>query len=918
MALYRYFLIAIVLQLIVVSVGIGNPVTLASPETEDATKEVEEEKHIEFTLDNLFDNDELFGKTAKDVEWSHDGRYLAFRWNEEETDGVDIWLFDSESGETKRLTKPQTFASFEADAFEIVQANKEEEDEEEKKKNDGLPKYAGVSSYTWSENDYRLMLLYKNDLYLLHVEKDEIQRLTKTKEEEQNYEFTKEGDGFVYWRGGTLIRMKFGDSFIEEIYPTIPSDQHIEHKILSPDQKWMAIATSKSKGESEDKRVVGYVTYQGRFAEWKTHYRPLAEDREGPDKEKWIYLQKVHDRIKNGTEDQAVKVFHHEGGEKHLRITKPKWSKDSSKIVFNTYNPDTEEIIIYTAKIDSEEEARQVLFSRNSGNQRSPNRVNPQFTPDGKYIIATFDDSGFRQPWLINPITQGRFPLVRGQFDADVLSFEEEGQKVFVLANKIHPVKWDVYAVDIETSEMTRLTQKDGEYSDATVSQDGDQYAALFESWEKPKELAVGQVSSSTERLITDSHSQTIDQLNQLKPEMFSYKNRHGHTIHGMIFLPPHLKKEDRRPIMIYTYGGPLDAKSMVTYGGFGTYNYRFPMYMAKRHGYIAAVIDPRGSSNYGEVFESANWKQPGEPQVEDLSDGVKHILETYGGDPNRVALYGWSFGGFVTQMALYTEPDRFTVGMAGAGPTQWRNYYGSYTSVTISEFEEEEDEDKKFSLIPLAKNLEGRLMLLHGVEDTNVLFQDTVKVYQALMKAGKGDHVELVVDTTGGHHMGGDFDYNYIFWLFEDFLLRSLGNGLYNLAEEGTAISSSSHKMYPAQFGHDSDALTRWMAEEEDEEPWWQIDLGTPHPLIGAEMYWSRDGVKYQYKLEGSSDAKEWDLLVDRTENEVTDQKQRLYFEEEDLRYLRVTLTEVPEEAKPSFYEFRAYRAEAPKRVTE
>ncbi|MGC9328640.1 MAG: prolyl oligopeptidase family serine peptidase, partial [Candidatus Hinthialibacter sp.] len=683
------------------------------------------------TLENLFHNEKLFGKEPKDLAWSHDGAMLAYRWNVYNATGYDVWLYEAESGKTRQLTNVEMFASFEAEAQKIAEANRkkqEGEDEEKEETQDEkqpgpsgekIPDYSGVASFVWSETKTEMIVSYKNDLYWLDVKNDAIKRLTKTKEEERGFLFTKDGDGYIFWRGAAMIRVLFEDSFIEEIYPNIPEGRHADQLILSPDQKWLAIMASKSKNGNHSPRKVGYVSYKDRFAKWREHDRPLAEDPDPAQKEQWIYLQKVNDRIHSGTENAALEIFHHPGGDKKLQITTPDWSEDSDQIVFRSYDPQTEEIFIYTAKIDSTEKAKPIHHARNSGYVRSPNRIRPIFTPDGENVVAVFEDSGFRQPWMIDPIYQGKIPIVRGNFDALPIDYDEEGKVLFVLSNKEHPVRKDLYAVTMETGEMERITLKDGVYSDPVIADNGKRFAALFTNWDQPIELVVGEIPAQDEEILTDSHSSELAQLNQLKPQLFSYPNQHKQTVHGMVFLPPHLNQEDKPPIMIYTYGGPLGSDSMVKYGGFGTYNYRFPMYMAKRHGYIAAVIDPRGSSNYGALFENANWEQPGKPQVEDLAEGVEYLVEEYGGDPHRTALYGWSFGGFVTQMALYAKPEVFAVGMAGAGPTEWENYYGSYTLSTISDSQDNQPDQRKYSLLPLAKNLKGRLLLLHGVEDT-------------------------------------------------------------------------------------------------------------------------------------------------------------------------------------------------------
>ncbi|MBR7784687.1 alpha/beta hydrolase family protein, partial [Undibacterium luofuense] len=102
------------------------------------------------------------------------------------------------------------------------------------------------------------------------------------------------------------------------------------------------------------------------------------------------------------------------------------------------------------------------------------------------------------------------------------------------------------------------------------------------------------------------------------------------------------------------------------------------------KHGYVTVAVDPRGHSNYGRKFSDANWEQAGKPQTEDLEDLAKYMQQNLGVNGQRIGLTGWSFGGFQTQYTLYTSPDTFAAGIAGAGPTEWENYNSWYSGRTI------------------------------------------------------------------------------------------------------------------------------------------------------------------------------------------------------------------------------------------
>ena len=187
-------------------------------------------------------------------------------------------------------------------------------------------------------------------------------------------------------------------------------------------------------------------------------------------------------------------------------------------------------------------------------------------------------------------------------------------------------------------------------------------------------------------------------------------------------------------------------------------------------------AIDTRGHSNSGRRFSDANWEAPGQAQAEDLEDLHRELVAHWGVDGARVGLNGWSFGGFQTQYTLYTKPDLFAAGIAGAGPTEWENYNSWYSGRTLGKVDRSKPSLRRFSLLPLAAQLKKPLLLVHGMADPNVLYQDTVNVYRALLESGKDALVELYLDPEGEHAMGGAVKPVGLHRKYEAFWLRTLG----------------------------------------------------------------------------------------------------------------------------------------------
>ena len=142
------------------------------------------------------------------------------------------------------------------------------------------------------------------------------------------------------------------------------------------------------------------------------------------------------------------------------------------------------------------------------------------------------------------------------------------------------------------------------------------------------------------------------------------------------------------------------------------------------------------------------------------------------------MGLNGWSFGGFQTQYTMYTRPELFAAGIAGAGPTEWENYNSWYSGRTIAKVDRSKPNLRKHSLLPLAPGLKKPLLLVHGMMDPNVLYQDTVNVYRVLLESGKAALVELFLDPDGEHAMGGAVKPAAWHRKYEAFWLRVLGRG--------------------------------------------------------------------------------------------------------------------------------------------
>ncbi len=743
-------------------------------------------------FDDLFPRKSYSGRNAPGVEFSQDDRYITYLWNPYDTmGGSDLWLYDTQSGRSSRVTSIEMFAEIDAEtakAIERYKKDKEDEDKrlkmgdreyreevqrrriEQEKRKEPLPSYGGVNEYEWAHKSNELLFVVKGDVFRWKPGDLKPTRLTKTREPENQVEWLPDDSGYTFRRGTGVYRVKWNSAMVEQLNPDMPAGVTFGGYSLSPDGERMVLFGSKPGAPG---RQVDYIVYRDRFAEARKTTRGVADDDFSG--EQTMYLFNIAEDAKG--DGKPLEIWKFPGGEEYQQfsLNEEPWSPDSSRFVFASWKRDKKELIVHVADMKAKK-VNDVYKTTSDGEHATPGLASPFFTPDGKQIVLLLDTSGFRHAHVLDPIVGGARQLTQGNFECYPIEMAKDGKSLFVRATKEHVSRQDLYRVDFQTGEMKRLTGEEGWYASPKISHRQDKFTASFSSWSQMPELFL--VDSGSQKQITDSHdSKGFFRNIKLKPQLFTYANRNGQTIHGFMFLPPGHKKTDKRPLMIYVYGGPLGESHSVQNGAFNSTAYLFNMYLSYVLGYVTVTIDPRGQSGYGAAFGKANWEKPGVAQVEDLSDGVKYLVENWGVDASKVAINGWSFGGWQTQMCLYTAPDVFTLGIAGAGPTEWQNYNTWYTGGVIGNSPKgDANYLDKYSLTKVANNLKSPLMLLHGVEDTNVLYQDTIKVYRELLQMGKGQLVELAIDPTGGHGMGGDMNNRDRHAIYLTFLLKHWG----------------------------------------------------------------------------------------------------------------------------------------------
>ena len=544
---------------------------------------------------------------------------------------------------------------------------------------DDAPRYSGVSTYVWSPTANEIIFTAEGDLYMLDVAADTIERLTRTEQREFDVQYLPDGSGYTYRRDTGIVKMTFGSHVIEQINPKLDDGRRMSQYSISPDGRRLAILATKGESYWSKGRTVNIVNYRDRFAAVRQVSRHVSDD-PMPDYEWSVHLFDLDDHF-NENAAGAMVLTHKQSGPRDV-VTVPSWAPDSSRAAFSVYEQSSGQVEMFESRFDeptdevaeadtdeageaddaenteddddeqpSIHEARLIYKFYHHGGPTTPRMVMPYYLHDSQRIAFITELSGFRHLHVLDPVYEHLEQRTTGRYEVYPIDVCSDHQTLFVTATKDDPAQQHVFAIDLESGEMTQLSENEGVYDRVAVSDDASHVLASRIDFGSPRELVAIDRSQGTELALTDSHTEEARELAGFQPEYFTFENRHGHTIHGHMFKPDDWSEDDQRPLLVYIYGGPLGTRKMITRGAFSAPSYFFAYYMAKKHGYVTCTIDPRGASGYGALFEKSNYEQVGKPQVEDIVDCAHWFVEHHGVDAERMGLHGWSFGGFQTQM---------------------------------------------------------------------------------------------------------------------------------------------------------------------------------------------------------------------------------------------------------------------------
>ena len=445
-------------------------------------------------------------------------------------------------------------------------------------------------------------------------------------------------------------------------------------------------------------------------------------------------------------------------------IVRVSWTPDSRKVVYQAQN---REQTFLDLNFAGSEDGKSVTVLRETSKAWVEVIDNPTWLKDGSFLWQSAR-SGWTHLYhyaqdgkLVRQVTDGKWEV------RTVDGVDRENGFVYFSGTEHNPIAAQGYRVKLDGSGFTRLTTGEGSHK-VTLSPTASYFMDNWSDVNTPTQVRLYDAGGKLVRVVAENKVDALKEYKLGTTELLQVKTRDGFVMEAMMIKPPNFDATRKYPVLQFTYSGPHAPSVKNVWGGSV---YMWHQLLAQK-GYIIWICDNRTASGKGVESEWPVYKNFGELELRDLEDGVAWLKTQPYVDGDRIGIWGWSFGGFMTSYAL-THSKSFKVGIAGGTVADWRNYDSIYTERYMGTPQNNPEGYRKSSPVHYAKDLHGKLLLIHGAIDDNVHVQNTVQFVYELQKAGK--QVQLMLYPKSRHGVTDPVLMKHMRQMMTDFLLENL-----------------------------------------------------------------------------------------------------------------------------------------------
>lgn len=671
------------------------------------------------TVERLYRAPSLSGSTPRGIQWAPDGRSVTFLRDSSGGNVLDLWAFDLATRSAGILVR----------AADLTRGAQQQFSPEERAARERLRQTAlGITAYHRSGPANKILFPLSGDLYVYDLLSREVKRLTRTADAEIDPKWSPDGRSVAFVRDGEIYALDVASG--RETRLTYGATAKIRHGV------------AEFIAQEEMDRRTGYW--------WAPDSRRIAfleTDETG------VPVFRIPDYIPPDLEvtDQAypragdpnavvrLGVVNLAGGDpKWMRLAtdadtyvpRVEWLPDGNTLAVQRQNrgQDTLQLFLYDAASGT---GRLVLTETDPAWVN----LNDDFTPldNGRRFLWTSERGGFRQIYLYDAAGRLLRQVTHGSWDVDqIVAVDEAGGRVYFRGRGEGPLESHLYVIGLNGTGLRRITGDAGWHT-AAVGPRFDHFIDTYSDRTRPPSVAVRSVSGAWVGWLAENDVPELITYGLRPVEFTTIPAADGTPLNAAIIKPAGFDPGRRYPVLVYVYGGPQSQLVLDRWGGD---RYLWHQLLAQ-HGIVVVTVDNRGTGGRGHDFRRAMFRRLGQVEIADQVAAAHWLAQQPWVDGTRLGIWGWSYGGYATLMALIAGDGVFKMGMAVAPVTDWRAYDTHYTERFMRRPRDNAENYDRGSPLKRANELRGSLLLVHGDADDNVHYQQTHQLVRALQQAG-------------------------------------------------------------------------------------------------------------------------------------------------------------------------------------
>lgn len=632
-----------------------------------------------------------------------------------------------------------------------------------------------VDDYSFNSDESKVLITtntnsiyrrsYTANYYLIDLNTKKTEPLDEERQPQMLAEYSPDGKMVSYVFENNLYIKDISSGKVTQV-----TKDGERNKVLNGTSDWVyeeEFSITKSYGWSPDSRYIGFLRFDESGVKEFTlsYYHDLYPDlytfkypKAGEDNS--IVTAHIYD-IKDGSLDN-VNLGEYE------YIPRLKWSGTSDQLIIQTLNRHQNHLKYHLVEVSNDKIQSKVFFEEESKTYVEIDD-NLLILKDGNRILRTSEMDGYNHIYELKFDGTSR-QITTGSWDViEFLGIDDANKVIYYTSAEGGPLYKSVYKIDIKGKKKKLISENKG-YNDAMFSNGMKFFVKSHSDANNPpvytlcdnngKEISVLEDNAGLKRRLAQ---------HQISPKEFVTFKGHDKELNGWIIKPADFDPERKYPVYLNIYGGPGANTVADSWGGM---NFMYHQLLAQS-GYIVVSVDPRGTMYRGADFKKSTYLQLGKLETEDFIAVAKELGTYAYVDKSRIGIMGWSYGGFMTSLAMTKGADYFKMGIAVAPVTNWRYYDNIYTERFMRTPQENESGYDDNSPINFVDQLEGKYFLIHGSGDDNVHYQNTMEMINALVAADK--QFDLFIYPNKNHGIYGGNTRNHLFKMMYDYTLNNL-----------------------------------------------------------------------------------------------------------------------------------------------